>query len=70
MPGWRDEPEQTIWIAPRDTSFTCVCDACRRLGYVTPLHGTIARAIDHAVVLCPLDHPIGVVRAAPLPALV
>jgi hypothetical protein len=70
MPGWSPEPAQTIWIAPRDTSFECKCDACRRLGYVTLLHGTIARTVDHAVVRCRLDHSVRVVRAAPLPALV
>ena len=70
MPSWSDQATQTIWIAPRDTSFECACDACRRLGYSTRLHGTIARNVDHAVVRCRLDHSVRVVRAAPLPALV
>jgi hypothetical protein len=70
MAGWNNKTEQTIWIAPRDTSFECVCDACKRLGYDTVLHGTIARTVEHAIVRCRLDHGVRVVRAAPLPALV
>jgi hypothetical protein len=60
---------QIVWIAPRDTSFDCVCEACRRLGYTTRLHATIARSVDEAVVRCRLDHEVNVVRASPLPAL-
>jgi hypothetical protein len=70
MTGWSEATEQTIWIAPRDTSFECVCDACRRLGYVTVLRGTIARTVELGIVRCRLDHTVRVVRAAPLPALV
>ena len=68
--GWSDDTEQTMWIAPRDTSFECVCEVCRRLGYVTVLRGTIARTVDVGIVRCRLDHSVRVVRAAPLPALV
>ena len=70
MPGWSEHHDQTIWIAPRDTSFECVCEVCKRLGYATVLRGTIARTVEHAVVRCRLDHRVRVVRAAPLPALV
>jgi hypothetical protein len=69
MAAWTHDGDQTIWIAPRDTSFECVCDECRRLGYTTFLHGTIARGVEHAIVRCRLDHHVRVVRAAPLPAL-
>ena len=70
MAAWSDQPDQTIWIAPRDTSFECTCEACRRLGYATVLHGTIARTVEHAIFRCRLDHTVRVVRAAPLPALI
>ena len=70
MAGWSESPDQVVWIAPRDTSFECTCGECRRLGYTTLLHGTIARGIERAVVRCRLDHNVRIVRAAPLPALV
>ena len=70
MPSWSERPGQTIWIAARDTSFECVCEQCRRLGYTTHVHGTVARSIENAVVRCRLDHSVRVVRAAPLPALI
>ena len=41
-----DVRNQIVWIAPRDTSFDCVCEACRRLGYTTRLHATIARSVE------------------------
>ena len=70
MAAWSPGSTQTIWIAPRATSFECACDECRRRGFYDLLHGTIARSIENAVVRCRLDHSVRVVRAAPLPALI
>jgi hypothetical protein len=69
MAGWSEYPEQTLWIAPRATSFECACDECRRGGVYDVLHGTIARGVETAVVQCRRGHRVHLVRATPLPAL-
>ena len=62
--------EQTVWLAPRATSFTVVCDACRAIdthGYGSATtSGSLELDVDHATFLCRRGHRIRVVRAVPL----
>jgi hypothetical protein len=69
MAAWSEPREQTVWIAPRATSFECACEECRRAGVRDVLHGTIARGVESGIVRCRRGHSLHLVRATPLPAL-
>jgi hypothetical protein len=57
--------EQTIWLTPRATAFTAVCEACAaEHGYhAAHLAGRLALDRDHGSALCPRGHHIRVERA-------
>ncbi len=63
--------EQTLYIPPRATSFTAVCDACAAAqvpsrGYLgATVHGTLRLDAEHGEVECPRGHRIRVLRALP-----
>ena len=57
--------DQTIWLSPRATSYTVVCEEC------ATQHGFLAAQVagrleldrDHSAVTCPRGHEIRVERA-------
>ena len=68
MPAWTPD-EQTVFVAPRATAFTVVCEACRSLGDGRHLGGTLERQVDEAIFRCRRGHRLRVVRAVPTTAL-
>jgi hypothetical protein len=68
MPAWTPS-EQTVFVGPRATTFTAVCDACRALGDPRHLGGTLTRDLECATFRCRRGHRLRVVRAVPLPVL-
>jgi hypothetical protein len=62
--------EQTIWLAPRATAFTAVCEACaaQELGSENWLAATVEGRLRledrHATVSCPRGHVLRIERAA------
>jgi hypothetical protein len=60
--------EQTIWLAPRATAFTAVCEACaeQRLGpeswLAARVEGRLRLEDRHASVCCPRGHVLRVER--------
>jgi hypothetical protein len=66
MPAWSPN-EQTIFVAPRATTFTVVCEACRVLGDGRHLGGTLEREVEVASFRCRRGHRLRVIRAVPLP---
>jgi hypothetical protein len=63
--------DQTLYIPPRATSFTAVCEACASSqlpsrGYVgATVEGRLSLERDHGSVTCPRGHAIRVLRALP-----
>ncbi len=63
--------EQTLYIPPRATSFTAVCEACAASqlasrGYVgASVNGTLPLEAEHGNVSCARGHTIRVLRALP-----
>ena len=66
MAGWSPS-EQTVFIAPRATAFTVICEACRVLGDGRHLGGTLEREHEVATFRCRRGHRLRVIRATPLP---
>jgi hypothetical protein len=63
MASWALLTEQTVWISPRATGFTVVCDRCAELGELFPsVQATLS--LDHVRggVTCPRGHQIRVER--------
>lgn len=60
--------EQEIWLAPRATGFTAVCDRCLEeqalVGYAgATLSGYLRLEDDHGSAECPRGHRVRIVRA-------
>jgi hypothetical protein len=57
--------DQTVWLAPRATSYTVVCEECAaHFGYLgAQVAGRLELERAHAAVTCPRGHPIRVERA-------
>lgn len=57
--------EQTIWLAPKATSFTAVCAECAdEHGYLAAhVDGRLALERRHSSATCPRGHTIRVERA-------
>ena len=58
--------EQTIWLAPRATGFTEICDACEDehpevVGHAT-VRGTLRLDAEAGWASCPRGHTIRVLR--------
>ena len=67
MASWTVLEEQTVWVAPRATSFTVVCDACARSiaadGYgAAVVHGMLALDSVRGWIVCPRGHQLRVER--------
>jgi hypothetical protein len=67
MASWALLQEQTIWISPRATSFSVVCDACAEIdagdGYGgSVVHGNMALEVLRGTVECPRGHRLRVER--------
>jgi hypothetical protein len=65
--SWTVLEEQTVWISPRATSFTVVCDACARSiasdGYGAAIvPGTLAADAVRGWIVCPRGHHLRVER--------
>jgi hypothetical protein len=65
--------EQTIWVSPRATAFTAVCEACaeQQLGVESWLAATVAGTLrleaHHGSVSCTRGHVLRIERANHLP---
>ena len=63
MASWAVIGEQVVWISPRATGFTVVCERCVELGEGLPsVSGTLS--LDHlrGTMTCPRGHEIRVER--------
>jgi hypothetical protein len=65
--SWAVLQEQTVWISPRATSFSVVCDACAELaagdGYgAAVVHGNMALDELRGTVECPRGHRLRIER--------
>ena len=63
MASWAVISEQVVWISPRATGFTVVCERCVELGEGFPsVPGTLS--LDHlrGTMACPRGHEIRVER--------
>jgi hypothetical protein len=63
MASWAVLAEQVVWISPRATGFTVVCERCAELGETFPsVQATLS--LDHArgSIECPRGHCIRVER--------
>ncbi len=63
MASWAVIGEQVVWISPRATGFTVVCERCVELGESFPsVQGTLS--LDHlrGTIACPRGHEIRVER--------
>lgn len=58
--------EQTIWLAPRITSFTAVCEACADVhGFgAAPVEGRLLLERNHGSATCPRGHVLRLERAS------
>ena len=63
MASWAVATEQVVWISPRATGFTVVCDRCASLGETFP-SGQATLSRDHArgTLECPRGPQIRVER--------
>ena len=57
--------EQTIWLAPRTTAFTAVCEACAAdFGpLAAPVEGRLPLERDHGSATCLRGHVVRLERA-------
>jgi hypothetical protein len=57
--------DQTVWLSPRATSYTVVCEECAaERGYLgAQVEGRLELERDHAATRCRRGHPISVMRA-------
>jgi hypothetical protein len=67
MASWAVLQEQTVWISPRATSFSVVCDACLELesgdGYgAAVVHANLALEVLRGSVECARGHLLRVER--------
>jgi hypothetical protein len=65
--SWAVLQDQTVWISPRATSFSVVCDACveieARDGYgAAVVHANLALDVLRGTVECPRGHRLRVER--------
>jgi hypothetical protein len=58
--------DQTVWLAPRATSYTVVCEQCAaEHGYLgARVEGRLDLERDHSAISCLRGHAIAVVRAS------
>jgi hypothetical protein len=63
MASWAVVSEQVVWISPRATGFTVVCDRCAELGEAFPsVQATLSLDRMRGTIDCARGHPIRVER--------
>ena len=63
MASWAVVAEQVVWISPRATGFTVVCDRCVELGETFPsVQSTLPLDSIRGSIECPRGHQIRVER--------
>jgi hypothetical protein len=63
MASWAVLTEQVVWISPRATGFTVICERCAEEGQAFPsVQATLS--LDHArgTIECPRGHQLRVER--------
>jgi hypothetical protein len=65
--SWAVLQEQTVWISPRATSFSVVCEVCVAIeagdGYAAAVvHANLALDVVRGTVECPRGHRLRVER--------
>jgi hypothetical protein len=63
MASWAVIGEQVVWISPRATGFTVVCERCAEAGEGLPsVQGTMSLEHVRGSMSCPRGHEIRVER--------
>ena len=63
MASWAIIGEQVVWISPRATGFTVVCERCAEAGEGLPsVQGTMSLEHVRGSMSCPRGHEIRVER--------
>ena len=67
MASWTVLAEQTVWVSPRATSFSVVCDACAEIsagdGYGAAIvHGWLPLDTQRGTLECPRGHRLRIER--------
>ena len=63
MASWVAIQEQVVWISPRATGFTVVCERCAEAGEMFPsVQATLALEHLRGTIDCPHGHQIRVER--------
>jgi hypothetical protein len=67
LASWAVLQEQTVWISPRATSFSVVCEACLELvagdGYgAAVVHANLSLDVFRSTLECPRGHRMRVER--------
>ena len=63
MASWTLLEEQTVWISPRATSFTVICEQCMHLGETYPtVEARMDLDVNRATVVCRRGHYLRVER--------
>ena len=63
MASWALLSEQVVWISPRATGFTVVCERCAELGELFPsVQATLSLEHMRGSIECPRGHQIRVER--------
>jgi hypothetical protein len=63
MASWAVIREQVVWISPRATGFTVVCERCTESGDGFPsVQGTLALEQARGSMSCPRGHEIRIER--------
>ena len=63
MASWALASEQVVWISPRATGFTIVCDRCMALGETFPsVQATLSLDHTRGTIECARGHQIRIER--------
>jgi hypothetical protein len=63
MAAWTVLDEQRVWISPRTTAFTVVCDVCSKdAGTYVTVQGSLALEALRTTIECPRGHRVRVER--------
>ena len=63
MASWAVLSEQVVWISPRATGFTVVCERCTESGEGFPsVQGTLSLEDARGSMSCPRSHEIRIER--------
>jgi hypothetical protein len=67
LASWAVLTEQTVWISPRATSFSVVCNGCAQIsasdGYgAAVVHGSLPLEAQRGTLECPRGHHLRIER--------